>query len=394
MFFKILINYILGYVQIKVEGYYIERFINICNSKNIYLWNVKRDKSTIMYANVGIKEFKKLKHITKATKCRIEIKGKKGLPFFLNKYKKRKIFAICLIAIVLLLTITSNYIWNVEIITDGAINEGELIAMLEQEGLKIGASKRNIDTKKVINNIRLNRNDIAWMGINIDGTNAIIEIVQSKEKPEIIAEDEYCNIVSDKEGIITKINAQNGTIAVGVGDLVQIGTPLVNGWLEGKFTGINYVHARADIEAKVWYTKKEKAYYNQVISVPTGKQENKYRLNLNNFKINFYKSLSKFKNYDTINESKKVKLFSNFYLPIEWEKTINYEYEEKEVTYTEEELIEMTTSKLQEELQNQIQDKEAIVNKQINTYKSEGYIEVEVIYEVIEKIGTEEKIIF
>ncbi len=394
MFLKILISYILGYVEIKVEGYYIERFINICNSKKILLWNIKRDKSTIMYAKVRINDFKQLKHVAKKTQCKIEISSKKGLPFFLNKHRKRKVFAVCLILIIMTMMITSNYVWNVEIISDMAINQEEIISMLKEEGLEIGKQKGKIDTKRIINNIRLNRNDIAWIGIKIEGTNAIVEIVKSDEKPNIVAEDEYCNIISDKEGIITKINAQNGTIQAKVGDVVRIGTPLVAGWLEGKYTGIRYVHARADIEAKVWYTRKEKAYYNQVISVPTGEKENKYSINLNNFKINFYKNLSKFKNYDTINESKKLKLFSNFYLPIEINKSTNYEYQEKEVTYTEEELTNITVSKLEEELNEEIKDTANIVNKQVNTYKNEGYIEVEVIYEVIEKIGTEEKIIF
>ena len=54
----------------------------------------------------------------------------------------------------------------------------------------------------------------------------------------------------------------------------------------------------------------------------------------------------------------------------------------------------MTVSKLEEELNGEIEDTNKIVNKQVNTYGNEGYIEVEVIYEVIEKIGTEEKIIF
>lgn len=394
MLIKLLIGYVLGYVEIKVEGYYIERFINICNTKKIFLWNVKRDKQTIMYARVRINEFKKLRNIARKTKCKLQITAKKGLPFFLNKHKKRKIFAGCLIAIMLTLIISSNYVWNIEIISDEFINKDEIIDVLEEEGLKVGILKNKLDTKKMINNIRLKRNDIAWIGIKIDGTNAIVEIVKLKEKPEIIAEDEYCNIVSNKEGIITKISAQNGTIVAKVGDLVRVGTPLVAGWMEGKYTGLRYVHARADIEAKVWYTKKEKAYYNQVITVPTGNKEDKYGIKLNNFKINFYKNLSKFKNYDTINENKKVKIFSNFYLPIEIEKITNYEYEEKSVTYTEEELTNITVSKIEEELKLEVENTESIINKQINTYKNEGFIEVEVIYEVIEKIGTEEKIIF
>lgn len=198
MFLKILMSYILGYIEIKVEGYYIERFINICNNKKIFLWNVKRDKNTIMYARLRIKQFKQLKDIAKTTKCKLEITRKKGLPFALNKYRKRKVFAICLLSIVLMLVITSNYVWNIDIISDEDINKEEIIAVLEQEGLKVGTLKGKIDTRKVINNIRLSRDDIAWIGIRIEGTNAIVEIVKSKEKPQIIAEDEYCNIVSNK----------------------------------------------------------------------------------------------------------------------------------------------------------------------------------------------------
>ncbi len=117
-------------------------------------------------------------------------------------------------------------------------------------------------------------------------------------------------------------------------------------------------------------------------------------MNLNNFKINFNKTLSKFKNYDTINETKKIMLFSNFYLPIEIIKTTNLEYEKQAKTYTEEELVEIGTKKLETELEEELDNKNNIINKQVNLYKNEGYIEVEVIYEVLENIGNKEKIIF
>ena len=37
MLIKILLKYILGYVRIAVEGYYIERFINICTTNKILI---------------------------------------------------------------------------------------------------------------------------------------------------------------------------------------------------------------------------------------------------------------------------------------------------------------------------------------------------------------------
>ena len=339
MFLRIWLSYIIGYVNIKVESYFLERFINICISKKILLWNIKREKSSILYANISIRDYKRLKGIAKKTKSKIKIENKKGVPFLLHKYRKRKIFLGFLILIILALIIVSNFIWNIEVNGNAQISKEEIINVLNEQGLKVGTNKNKIDTNLIINKIRLNRDDIAWIGISLKGTNAIIEIKESDKAPEIIDDNEYCNIVSNKTAMITKINVQNGTANVTAGDIVKEGDILVGGYLEGKFTGIRYVHSQADIEAKVWYSKKDKFYFEQEIQVPTGATEEKYSLNINNFKINLYKTLSKFKKYDTINENKKLMLFSNFYLPIELIKITNYEYQEQSKMYTEQELI-------------------------------------------------------
>ena len=211
---------------------------------------------------------------------------------------------------------------------------------------------------------------------------------------EIVDEEEYCNIISNKQGIITKINAQNGTIAVKVGDTVNIGTTLINGWMEGKYTGIRYVHAKGEIEAKVWYTKREIIPYNTTERKETGNIEEKYKIKINNFEINLSKRLSKFEIYDTIEAEKKFKIFSDFYLPISLVKITNKEIQEEQKTYTIEEAKNIGIQELQEELDNEIEDKEKIVNKIINTYEKEDGIEVYITYEVLENIGTNEKIVF
>ena len=394
LFLRIFLNHIMGYVDIKVESCFLERFINICISKKILLWNIKRDKSSILYASVSIKDYKRLKQITKKTKSKVKIKNKKGIPFILHRYRKRKIFLGLLALIFIGIMIISNFIWNIEIRGNVTIPKEEIIKELNEQGLKFGTNKSNIDTNLIINKIRLNRDDIAWIGISLKGTNAIVEIKESDKAPEIVDEDEYCNIISDKTAMITKINVQNGTANVATGDIVKEGDLLVAGYLEGKYTGVRYVHSQANIEAKVWYSKKEKFYFNQEIQVPTGATEEKYTVNINNFKINLYKTLSKFENYDTINENKKLILFSNFYLPIEIIKTTNYEYRKQMKTYTEEELVSIATEKITKELEKEIKSKENIMNKYINTYANEGYIEVEVIYEVLENIGIKDKILF
>ena len=185
---KIILSYILGYVRVTVEGYYIERFINICNNNKILLWNVIRDKGVKLYANIGIRDFKKIIQISKKTKCKIKITRKRGVPFILNRYRKRKIFAILLMILIILIMISSNYVWNIEIQIEG---EGEVLGIEEEiknAGLLVGKKKTDVDAKEVINKVRLNRTDISWMGIEMKGTNVIVKIVKSEKPPEIINE--------------------------------------------------------------------------------------------------------------------------------------------------------------------------------------------------------------
>ena len=49
---------------------------------------------------------------------------------------------------------------------------------------------------------------------------------------------------------------------------------------------------------------------------------------------------------------------------------------------------------LQQELDDEIVDKTKIVNKVINTYEVENGVDIYVTYEVLENIGTNEKIVF
>ena len=106
MFIKIILNYIIGYLRISIEGYYIERFINICKNNKIGIWNLKRDKEINLKFNVGIRDFKEICKIAKKVRCKIKIERKKGLPFLINRYKKRKIFLFLLIIMVALIILS------------------------------------------------------------------------------------------------------------------------------------------------------------------------------------------------------------------------------------------------------------------------------------------------
>ena len=246
MFIKLLVRLLFGYVRIEVEGYYIERFINICTNNKILIWNLKREKGVKLYLNIGINDFKKLSVIARKTNCKIKILRKKGIPFFLNRYKKRKIFAIFLILVMLIIFISSKYVWNINISVKDDLQLENIEEDIKLLGISKGVKKDEIDTDKVI---------------NIEGTTVKINIVKADKAPNIVNNSDYCNIVASKSGVIQKIIAQNGTAVVKVGDTVQKGDILIAGYMEGKYTDTRYVHSMGEVEALISYQKSKEVKF-------------------------------------------------------------------------------------------------------------------------------------
>ncbi len=392
MQFKLIGNYINGYLKVEIEGYYIERFINTCMKNGIFLWGIVRKKQTLVQAKIGVQDIEKAEDIAKEHNCRVEIKRQRGLPFLIERYKKRKIFFIMLFIVIALIFGLSRFIWNIEVVGCNKIDSNEIINLIKENGIKIGKYKGNINTDNIINKIRILRDDLAWIGIEIKGTNAIVRVVEADSKPDIIDENSFTNIIATKDAIIESISAQNGTIMVQKGDSVKKGDVLIAGYMEGKYTDKYYVNSNGEVKGNVQYMQTERISKKETKKSETGNINKKYAIKFNNFRINFYKKLSKFKKYDTIVSSKKVELFSNFYLPIELLKLTNYEVEESVVEHNLEDAKALGISRIEEKMKDLINGE--VIDKKIDVTERDSSYEVKVTYSVIENIGTKEEIEF
>ena len=394
MILQMIYMFLVGFVNISVEGFFIERFINICRDRKIILNNLCIQNNTYLKVRIPKDDFVQIKNIAKKTKCKVKIERKVGLPFIINKYRKRKIFLIAIILIAIFIFIITKFVWNIEVVGNNTIPKEEIIELVNRYGIKIGELKNNINTKKICNLIMIDREDIAWLGITIKGTNVIINIKEASEIPEIIDRNEICDIVSNKDAIISKIIVQNGTARVKEGDIVKQGDLLVEGIMESEHMENRLVHSEATIYGKNYYTKSRKELFLQNNTIKSGKEEKRYEICINNFKLNFNKRLSKFENYDTINESKKIKIFSNYYFPLEIRKTTNFELKREEKNYQEEELKDKIISELKDEFEQEYSiskyDEENVKCFEEEIVENNG-IYIKLTYELQEEIGTKVK---
>lgn len=392
MYIKLLAKLLLGYVKVEIEGYYIERFINICTNNKILIWNLKRENDVKVYLNIGINDFKKITKVGKKTNCKIKILKKKGIPFILHKYKKRKIFGIFLILVLISIFVSSEYVWDIKISVKDNLEIENIEQDIETLGIKKGVKKDKIDTNKIINELRIKRDEIAWVGIDVEGTSVKINIVKSKKIPDIVNNSDYCNIIASKSGTIKKITAQNGTAVVNVGDSVQKGDILIAGYMEGKYTEPRLVHSLGKVEAIISYQKAKNINFKQEEYKYTGKEEKKYEIDLCNYKIKLYKNKSKYERYTEEKEEKNLKLSKNLYLPISIVKITNKEQTKEEKTYGLDEAVKIATDEATQEIEEKIENKNDIEDKRVDVNKNETGVTVTVTYDILEDIGENQKI--
>ena len=174
--FRILYLYIMGYVDIQVSGYFTERFVNLCFAKSVFLWKLDRTSSFEIRARISVSDFQKIRKIAKSSKCKVNIVSKKGIPFLLHRYQKRKIFAITFVVVAILILGLTRFVWNVEIKCDGEIDRQQILDILSESGIEKGKLISEINTAKAINEICMKNEKIAWCGIKIEGTNVIVSL--------------------------------------------------------------------------------------------------------------------------------------------------------------------------------------------------------------------------
>jgi len=323
-------NYIKGYVIIIVEGYFLEKFINICTHRQLRLWNVRWGKNSKVVMKISIDDFRMLRPIAKRTRCRVHIIKKKGLPFILNKYKNRKAFVIGLGICVITFFLISSFVWDVSVTGNSKVSTEVIMEKLCENGIKVGALKYSIDPDDIVGNMMLELNDLARISISLRGTKIQVIVNERVKPPDLINRNVPCNLVALKEGVISSIVAKEGLETVKIGDTVTKGQLLISGTVENmkiKDAMPLMVHAMGIVKARTWYEASSKVEQKVVKAKRTGLKKDKYSIAIFTKKFKLFQRKIPYNNSEHVEIKKKLCIGKNLALPFEIIVDQYYEYE-------------------------------------------------------------------
>lgn len=334
-----MISYIRGYYVITVEGIGVERFLNHLIRNGIKVYNVNKISSTKIEFCVDRQDMKNFKQVYRGSNYEIKVKQKTGMPFILKRIYKHKGMWICAIVSLFLLMLTSQFVTDIYIQVPEGVKKEEIRKELYEAGLKPGVYKKSIDRKELRDHIMLTFDQVAYMSINVKGTNIFVTVTKKAETLKTEEQSNYCNIIAKKNGIIEKVIPRSGNAVKNTGDIVQKGEVLISG---------ADTKSVPEVWASTFYEVTKSASYEDTKKEKTGEKKNVYTLSFYDNKYTIRRNID-YKDYTIENKEHKLSL-GDYTFPIKINVSTFYETKNVQVKKDKEELKKDLSDKALKEL--------------------------------------------
>lgn len=387
------IHVVRGYVLMKITGKYPERFLNRCIEEEISIWNIKQVSPEKMICFINIDDVKRIRPLLRKTNCKVTFTKRTGLPFVLKQMVKRTGFVLGLLCFFIVLFTLSNMVWDIEVKGASPKVEHELREIIHEMGVKRGAFQFLLPkVEQIQRDVTESIAGATWVGVRQKGTTYEFEVVE-QQLPEEAKRISPRNLVSTKKAIIHDIFVEHGEALVKPNDFVRKGDPLVSGYI-GKDGSKVIVPAKAVVLGEIWYKSTVSIPLETLFTTLTGEKQSTHYVSFYDFTIpiwgfgkNEYKAFKQF-------EHEKPLKFFKWTLPIQYKRHDIFETSEMTRTYTKEQSVLAARKRAKVDLMNHLpKGAEIIGEKVLHEAVENGKVNLQIHYQVIEDITSEQPII-
>lgn len=397
-----LIQYLKGYLSIRVWGYSPERFMNLCSNHDIFLWNIENHGEYYTMC-ITVKGFRRLKGIVRKTGTKVVIQKRYGLPFFVPKMKRRKFFLIGLVGSLVFWMWMSTFIWAVDLHGNYSVSDDIFMDFLKENQIYVGMKRESVNIEELEKKIRQDFPIVTWTSAKIDGTRLEIQIKENEvdiegTKEEAVEEqagDENTygsNLIAEADGTIVSMVTRKGVPQVAVGAEIKKGDVLVLGNVpvyneDTTVKKYQYYEADADIYISrvLRTTQVLPLTYEQ--KVYTGEEKQEMLLGIMDKEFFLRLGKVRYEHYDKLTDKKQVKLLDNFYLPLYYGSSTNREYVVTDNIYTKEEVKNIFSEKLRKFIGSLEEKGVQIIEKNVTMNKTKKQWQMNIELQIVEKTG-------
>ncbi|MFD0692815.1 sporulation protein YqfD [Paenibacillus sp. GCM10027628] len=390
---SIFIARLRGYVRIQLRGKGVQGIINPMMEGGFSIWDITPKEENKLELCILIKDFFRLRPLLKRTGCRMHVLTRHGLPFFMDKLGRRKLFLGGLATFILALYVLTSLVWQVSVEGNDRITKEEILQAASKQGIHTFQWKFRLKkSEELSREIQGMLPNASWVGVEIRGTHITIKVVEATipDKGPLMNPR---HLVASKNALVTEIQSLKGRPMVKPNTYVRKGDVLISGVI-GDETNNQVVVANGSVKGIVWYTSKIEVPLTKSYKVYTGEtfSRNYLVFGTRALKISGY-GKQNFAQFETIPERKSLQWHS-FTLPVGWlhEKImeVNYIEEPVDAAIAKKTGLEQARADL---LASAGTDSRIAGEKILHEKTENGKVYMEVHFEVEENIAVEQPIV-
>lgn len=304
-----------GY-KIHIKGLNLDSCLIKIYSNKVIIKNLKRISHDEAEFVIAKQDYERIKKYLDNFDCEISELGIKRIKNYLLTHIA---VIIALPIIAYFCYVASLFIWDIEITGLKDIDSFSVVSILDEHGIKKGASKNKSVAE--IEQILLQSNLFAQVSCYYRGTCLMINVSEKL----VYEVKEYQPLKAKYSGIITDYTLEQGTINFVIGEYVNAGDILVHPYMIDKDGNKVLVEPKANICAKIYLSATVSKQRYETILVESGKTCTRYNIS---FKTN-KKSLLNLNNPFVFFNTKVYNKYISNVLPIVRQKVVYTELVEQ-----------------------------------------------------------------
>ncbi len=275
-------------LKIKFSSPRPQRLLNEVLRKNIPVWGIENGKDFVSFRIFPSRK----KHFSAFCKTlsKEEIWEEKpcGILHLLFLFRKRIGFFTGILFLALSLFLSTRFLWGVDIHGNVQTPSNQIFQQLVQHGLSPGRLLSRLDAKEIALRFDIDHDEYVYVGINIIGTRAKVEIREREYvKEQVPSYDGSSNMVADIYGRVARCEVLSGQSVVKKGDFVREGDLLISGIRETKNGTFYPVRAAGRVFAETHRTFSVTVPFEETVKVYSDEEKSQKSIEMLGFSLSF-----------------------------------------------------------------------------------------------------------
>lgn len=282
----LLLGFFEGLYTIEVKNEDARATFSTLLAHTVRAKSTRRMSNGVIHITLFSSDYKRFCSYVEAGECpRARVVERWGVPRLLQTLKKRPGIAIGTILGALLLFLSTQIVWRVDILCpdnayareEDKLDLASVNARLQSLGIEKGMALSGFDSRHAERQFLIDQGDVSWIAINRRGTVLSVEVrpsyqIEHDDRGSLIPNGEgYLEgtvLVANADGIIVRTELRNGTSQVATEQMVTKGEVLASGILESVDGDVRFSRVSGKVFAK---TVRELS-----VTVPLHRQETAY----------------------------------------------------------------------------------------------------------------------